>query len=656
VNGEVGLYDLQRGRAWTGDHDPIMLLHGDQRIHQAAVLHVNEPVHQKEEVHLNGIALKVVHPHFRYRWRTPFWKHGVLKGAKNAGLLYHHSNPTGGVVDQQSRCVMSLNAPLFYIIPEETVRVAQAAFPKGNRYLRLRDTLGPLFHNPDFAHLFSHTGQPAFDPARLAVITILQFAERLSDQQAADAVRSRIDWKYLLALPLTDAGFDPSVLSEFRTRLVEDHAEYLLFDTLLSQFRAQGLLRSRGRQRSDSTHVLAAVRALNRLECVGATMRHALNALAVIVPNWLLAHSLPDWLERYGPRMEDYRLPESKDERVAFASTIGADGVTLLQAITTTDAPDWLHTIPAVQTLRQVWLQNYTWSDQDTLRWRTNDEIPPSAQYIGSPYDLEARYSQKRSTSWVGYKIHLTESCDAELPHLITNVETTIATTPDDAVTDQIHASLRQRDLLPSVHLTDMGYIDAELLVDSERQYQINLFGPVRGDYRRQGREDKGFAASDFVIDWEARQARCPAGCTSINWNPTIDPRENPVIRIKFAMRDCQACAHRSECTDGQRRCISIRPREQYEALQQRRKRVRTDSFKEEYAKRAGVEGTISQGVRRCGIRHARYRGLAKTRLQHLATAAALNLLRIADWLDETPQAKTRHSTFERLYRQAQAA
>ncbi len=633
-----------------------MLLHGDQRIHQAAVLHVNEPVHQKEEVHLNGIALKVVHPHFRYRWRTPFWKHGVLKGAKNAGLLYHHSNPTGGVVDQQSRCVMSLNAPLFYIIPEETVRVAQAAFPKGNRYLRLRDTLGPLFHNPDFAHLFSHTGQPAFDPARLAVITILQFAERLSDQQAADAVRSRIDWKYLLALPLTDAGFDPSVLSEFRTRLVEDHAEYLLFDTLLSQFRAQGLLRSRGRQRSDSTHVLAAVRALNRLECVGATMRHALNALAVIVPNWLLAHSLPDWLERYGPRMEDYRLPESKDERVAFASTIGADGVTLLQAITTTDAPDWLHTIPAVQTLRQVWLQNYTWSDQDTLRWRTNDEIPPSAQYIGSPYDLEARYSQKRSTSWVGYKIHLTESCDAELPHLITNVETTIATTPDDAVTDQIHASLRQRDLLPSVHLTDMGYIDAELLVDSERQYQINLFGPVRGDYRRQGREDKGFAASDFVIDWEARQARCPAGCTSINWNPTIDPRENPVIRIKFAMRDCQACAHRSECTDGQRRCISIRPREQYEALQQRRKRVRTDSFKEEYAKRAGVEGTISQGVRRCGIRHARYRGLAKTRLQHLATAAALNLLRIADWLDETPQAKTRHSTFERLYRQAQAA
>lgn len=165
-------------------------------------------------------------------------------------------------------------------------------------------------------------------------------------------------------------------------------------------------------------------------------------------------------------------------------------------------------------------------------------------------------------------------------------METTIATIPDDAATAQIHESLKQHDLLPDEHIVHMGYIDVELLVDSERRYQIDLFGPVHGDYRRQAQEDKGFAAADFVIDWDARQATCPAGCTSINWNPTIDLRENPVIRIKFAMRDCQACTRRSDCTDGQRRCISIRPREQYEALQQRRKSQRTESFKHEYAKR----------------------------------------------------------------------
>jgi transposase len=545
---------------------------------------------------------------------------------------------------------LSLNTPLFAVIPDETASVAKAAFPKGNRYLLLRDTFGPLFASADFAHLFSHTGQPAEDPARLALITILQFVERLSDTQAADAVRSRIDWKYLLALPLTDAGFDSSVLSEFRSRLVAGNAEHLLFDTLLTRFRDQGLLRARGRQRSDSTHVLAAVRALNRLECVGATLRHALNSLAVVLPEWLRALAHPDWRERYGPRMEDYRLPESKTERVALATLIGADGLALLQAVDGPDAADWLAAIPALVTLRRVWFQNYTWTEQETLVWRTNDEIPPSAQYIGSPYDLDARYSQKRTTSWVGYKVHLTESCDPELPHLITNVETTIATTPDDAVTAQIHASLEKHDLLPSVHLADMGYIDAELLVESERQYKLDLLGPVRGNYRRQGREGKGFASSDFVIDWEARRATCPAGRTSVNWNPTIEPRGNQVIRIKFAVTDCRACEHHADCSDGERRCVTVRPREQHEALLERRKRQVSESFKAEYDKRAGVEGTISQGVRRCSIRRARYSGLAKTRLQHLATAAGMNLLRVVDWLDETPRAKTRHSTFERLY------
>lgn len=548
---------------------------------------------------------------------------------------------------------MSLDAPLFYIIPEETVQVATAAFPKGNRYLRLRDTLGPLFHNSDFQHLFPKEGHPAEDPARLALITILQFAEHLSDAQAADAVRSRIDWKYLLALPLTDAGFDASVLCDFRARLLDGKAEHLLFETLLSVFRDAGLLRARGRQRSDSTHVLAAVRALNRLECVGATMRHALNSLAVVIPDWILTHSQQDWVERYGRRIEEYRLPESKEERVTFATTIGADGLALLQAIDTADTPNWLRTIPALQTLRQVWIQNYTWTEQATLRWRTNEEIPPSGQYIGSPYDLQARYSHKRSTSWVGYKVHVSESCDGDLPHLLTNVATTTATTADDAVTATIHEALEKRDLLPAVHLTDTGFIDAELVVESTHKYHIDLIGPVRGDYRRQAREGKGFAAQDFSINWEAQCATCPAGCQSSSWTPAIDKRSNEVVKIKFSQRDCKSCAHREHCTDAKRRTITVRPQEQHKALIQRREEQETPEFKMVYAKRAGVEGTISQGVRRCGLRRARYIGLSKTRLQHLATASAINLLRVSAWLDETPRAKTRQSAFERLYHMA---
>jgi transposase len=169
-------------------------------------------------------------------------------------------------------------------IPEETVRVAHAAFPKGNVFMRMRDALGPIYSNPQFASLCSHTGQPAEAPARLALVLVIQCAEGLADRQAADAVRSRIDWKYALGLELTDPGFDYSVLSEFRTRLIAGGVEQLLLETMLKDLQERGLLKGRGTQRTDSTHILAAIRALNRLELVGETMRFALNRLAAVAP------------------------------------------------------------------------------------------------------------------------------------------------------------------------------------------------------------------------------------------------------------------------------------------------------------------------------------------------------------------------------------
>ncbi len=228
---------------------------------------------------------------------------------------------------------MSLRSPLVYVIPNETARVAHAAFPKGNPYLLMRDTLGPIFTNPDFAALFPPRGQPAEAPARLALVTILQFAEDLSDRQAADAVRARLDWKYLLALDLDDPGFDASVLSEFRTRLLEHNAEQLLFETLLATCREHGLLNAHGRQRTDSTHVLAAIRALNRLQLVAETMRHTLNVLADVAPDWLRGQSHPEWVKRYERRPDQGRLPAGKEQQEALAEVIGCDGRTLLKAI-----------------------------------------------------------------------------------------------------------------------------------------------------------------------------------------------------------------------------------------------------------------------------------------------------------------------------------
>ncbi len=140
-------------------------------------------------------------------------------------------------------------------VPDETARVARAAFPTGNLYLQMRDALDVVYADADFLHLFPDHGKPAYAPWRLALATLFQFAEHLPDRQAADAVRGRIDWKYALSLDLTDPGFDHTVLSEFRSRLVDGGAESLLFDLLLDQFRQRGLLKARGRQRTDSTHV-----------------------------------------------------------------------------------------------------------------------------------------------------------------------------------------------------------------------------------------------------------------------------------------------------------------------------------------------------------------------------------------------------------------
>ena len=182
---------------------------------------------------------------------------------------------------------MSLRPQAPPTVPEETRRIARAAFPKGTLCLRIADALGPVYQDQQFATLFPRRGRPAEAPGRLALAVVLQFVENLSDREAADAVRGRIDWKYALGLALTDPGFDHTVLSEFRTRLVEGKAELLLLDTLLQRLQEQGLVKARGRSRTDSTHVLAAVRALNRLERVGETLRAALNELATVAPDWL---------------------------------------------------------------------------------------------------------------------------------------------------------------------------------------------------------------------------------------------------------------------------------------------------------------------------------------------------------------------------------
>ncbi|HEX2172781.1 MAG TPA: IS1182 family transposase [Dehalococcoidia bacterium] len=545
---------------------------------------------------------------------------------------------------------MSLQPQPIGPIPEETARVARAAFPKGNVYMQMRDALGTVYDDASFAALFATRGRPAEAPWRLALVTVRQFAEGLSDRQAAEAVRGRSDWKYALGLELTDPGFDFSVLSEFRQRLVAGAAEHLVLDRLLTACRARGLLRARGRQRTDSTHVLGALRVVNRLEAVAETLRSALNAIAAVAPEWLRAWVPAEWFERYDRRVEDARLPKGQAARQTYAETVGGDGWRLLTALWEPTAPPALRELPAADLLRRTWIQHYVILD-GRIRLRDPKDMPPAAQQIESPYESEARFSTKRGLHWVGYKVHLTESCDDDLPHLVTQVKTTIAPEPDGEQLAAIQAGLARSALLPGQHLVDAGYVRGQNLVASRAQHQIDLVGPIADDHQWQAQAGEGFDLAHFRVDWEARVVHCPRGRPSGRWCATQTARDRTMIHIDCAPADCTPCPDRARCTRAktQPRSLTLQVRAEHEAIQAARARPATPEFAAAYAPRAGVEGSLSQGVRVCGLRRARYRGLRKTHLQHVATAAAVNISRLHNWLAGASRAKTRCSRFAAL-------
>jgi transposase len=540
-------------------------------------------------------------------------------------------------------------------VPDDTARIARAAFRRGNPYVLLRDRLGAMFDDVGFGDLYPALGQPAYAPWRLALVTLMQFREGLSDRQAAEAVRGRIDWKYLLALDLADAGFDHSVLCEFRARLLRHRASERLLGRVLDAAREGGLLKARGRQRTDSTHVLAAIRTLNRLELVAETLRAALNAIATATPDWLRTLSPPDWFERYGRRVEDARLPETGPKRDAYVAQVGRDGFCLLDALDGSGAPEGLRDLPEVGVLRRVWTRHFERIEGGPGGAAGGDgaRLRPvqgrgSADRIESPYETDAQFRAKGGTSWTGYMAHLTETCDAGAPRLVVHADTTPANVHEATRTGPIHTALAAKGLAPAEHLVDAGYISANQLVVARERFGIDLVGPPRRDMSWQSRTESAFGITDFTVDWGRQRVRCPEGHMSARWSEYEDRTRGRYIRVGFSPGDCGVCPSKARCTrtDGRGRQLTLHAREEHEALAAARARVESEAGRRLYAQRRGVESAIAQAACALGLRRARYRGLAKTHLQNVATAAAINLDRLAAWLRGRPLAPTRISRF----------
>jgi hypothetical protein len=317
-----------------------------------------------------------------------------------------------------------------------------------------------------------------------------------------------------------------------------------------------------------------------------------------------------------------------------------------------------------VQALRRIWIQQYYRElSQDgekvIRRERGKQGLPPGRDMLSSPYDLDARYSEKHGTRWTGYKTHLTETVSdpagddpdsgrAAVPNLITDVQTTHAAVPDAAMTAPVQDSLEAAGLLPGEHCADSGYVSADLLISSRRR-GITLTGPLLGDNSAQARSG-GYTLDKFTIDWDREQVTCPEGKISKSWCPTSQREGRETIVVLFRAPDCRQCPAREQCTTSRTgRGLNLRPRQTHEAVAAARAAEQTQDWKDRYKTRAGVEGTMHQATHVTGIRNARYTGLPKTRLEHLAAATAINLIRTDDWLNGNPIDRTRITHLQRL-------
>lgn len=516
---------------------------------------------------------------------------------------------------------MSLQWQLDRQVPEDTARLGQVLLPATNAFRQLGDRFDELFPTETrYADLYQPTGRGANSPLLMMLVTVLQMWEKVPDRQAAEWVVSRIDWKYALHLPLTYPGFHFTDLHDFRQRLLDHQQGRRMLDDLWERLKAWGLIKRRGKMRTDSTHLLAVVEQLSQLELVAESLRVALRAATEVAPEWVEQTLPPAFRETCSQRQTGYGLKDS--EILAAIVQAGQDGFWFVAQVDQS-APEAVGHLPEVGVLRTVLQQQFPGGAGRPPAPRR----PTGGEILESPHEPEARYGTKRGKGFLGYKQQVTETADSDRPHLIVDIELTRATANDSPELPPIQDRLRQRDLVPSEQYVDQGYMSGQHLAESAA-LGITLMGRPLND--TQGPE--GFRQVDFQVDEAARQVRCPAGQTTAVWSEKPVPgAPAPQVQVRFEAATCQACPFFGQCTTSrQGRSLTLHP---YRALlAQRRAEAQTPAFQDQLHLRAGIEGTLSELVRGHGLRRARYRGMAKVGLQAYFTAAAVNLKRLVRW------------------------
>jgi transposase len=530
---------------------------------------------------------------------------------------------------------MSLKMQTPWPMPEETGRIGKKLLEETDAYRLIGDQLFEEWKEEEVADLYSSEGKPGFSPVILAFVSVFQFMERLADRQAAQALRMRLDWKYALHLPLEDMGFDYSVLSEFRDRLIEGGAENQVFEKLVEQIRGMGLIKERGKQRTDSIAMLVKVRRLSRIEMVVETLRLAVVALVAANREWSEEVIPPSWEQKYGERFVRQRY--SEQEWKEYEANIGNDGQWMLKRLRDGGAPAELQDLPEVQVFSTVWAQQFR-KAQGEMVYQELKKYDGHTQ-IQTPHDPEARYSRKRRFEWLGDKVQVTETEDEGYPHIITDMVGTNSNQTDYEELPLIQDRLIERQCKPSQHYVDAGYMSGPNLAHSHG-LEIDLIGPLPEVVTPQELLPNGITQAQFQMDPKKNVVTCPQGHQARNPSLVVN-----TLSFHFPKKVCLACPLHARCCTGKGgRTVGMNIH--YDLVQTARTRQKSDTFKKDYHQhRSGIEGSLSALVRGHGMRVSRYIGQKKRNLQAIFTGCAANLKRTANWLSgERPQVRHKKS------------
>lgn len=508
-------------------------------------------------------------------------------------------------------------------IPEETRTLVEPLLAEESVYRLIGQEVDQMVVDGEFEDLYAEDGRPAVNAVLLALITVFQFLEKLPDRAAASMAVMRLDWKYALRQAPTWSGFHYSDLCNFRKRLISHQREEVIFERILAYLREKGYVKAGGKQRTDSTHIVGHVMDLSRLELVWETIRVTLNALISTDAPWVLKWLPATFVETYSVRRSDYRLKES--EVAPALQKAGEEGQWLVTQVMTAGHP-MLQSLPELGLLKRVLTEQYSQDGQ--IQTRPPGQV--TGDVITSPHDPQARYGNKGSHEWIGYKLHVTETVDEVLnTRFITDMTLTPAFIQDNTPILDIQQRLVERQVPPAQQYVDQGYMSGANL-QASLDASIDLRGFVRdGNVTK----PEGFRLPDFTLDVEHRQATCPAGQEAIHWSP-VDPKVGQKNLLAFLVsfgKQCQTCPFFGPglCTDKPAgRTIAIS--RYHDLIHARREESHTTAFRQEMHQRAAIEGTLSELVRAHAARRSRYRGLRKNQLQAAFTAVATNLKRLA--------------------------